>query len=479
MSKRGTPRKGELDAEPATANAMTDGAPAAGDVAPAAVAEPPTGTDGPPPAEGGTEAVPSPDGAEPPAPSPEVASVPMDLLPLDLHGAPLETSVSKLIEFAIGLPASDLFVSSGPEQATVAVRRLGLLKRLSMVTAEEGRRLITYVKAVAGMDVAQRLRPLDGRWIYTANQTRVDLRINTIPTLYGEDMAVRILDHRAKLLSIEGLGFHQRNLEIVHSMLSSPSGLLLVTGPTGSGKTTTLYACLNRLNDGRKKINTIEDPIEYALHGIHQSQVSPKLELDFPEMLRSVLRQAPDVIMVGEIRDPVTAETAVRAANSGQLVFATLHAHSAAAAVDSMLALGVHPHFLAASILGAISQRLLRTLCPDCRVSFDLSGTPGTFVDIRKWLAPGEGEKIYSAPGCEKCRHEGYAGQTAVEEVLRASPEIRRAINDHRSTREIHDLAVRQGTLDLRRSALLKVARGITSTEEVMRMIPVEHLLPG
>jgi type II secretory ATPase GspE/PulE/Tfp pilus assembly ATPase PilB-like protein len=262
------------------------------------------------------------------------------------------------------------------------------------------------------------------------------------------------------------------------SLLNRPSGLILVTGPAGAGKTTTLYACLKYLNDGSRKINTIEDPIELAMPGIRQSEVRPKIDLGFPELIRSVLRQAPDVIMLGEIRDPVTAETAVLAANSGHLVFATLHAPVAAGAINSMLALGANPHFLSACLLGVLSQRLVRRLCDECKVAFDLSGSPHTFDDVREWLEPGQGERIWSARGCEQCHFEGFTGRIGVAEVLRVSRAIREAIHERRSTREIRQKAVEEGMLDLRRSALLKVAQGITSTEEVIRTIPTEHLLP-
>jgi type II secretory ATPase GspE/PulE/Tfp pilus assembly ATPase PilB-like protein len=260
-------------------------------------------------------------------------------------------------------------------------------------------------------------------------------------------------------------------------MLESPSGLILLTGPTGSGKTTTLYACLARLNDGQRKINTIEDPIEYALDGIRQSQVNPAVDLGFPQLLRSVLRQSPDVIMIGEIRDGETAETAVRAANSGHLVLATIHAPAAPGAIQSMRALGVHPHFLATALRGVVSQRLVRTLCPSCKVSFDLSHAPHTFDDVRPWLSPEDGKLFYAPKGCELCNNVGYAGRTAIFEVLPIGRSIRNLISDNRPTREIRLTAIEEKMLEFRQAALLKVALGLTSTEEVFRVIPSEHML--
>ena len=404
---------------------------------------------------------------------------PRPLEAVDLSGLDVEQAVVRLIDHAAGLRASDVFFSANENDATISVRHLGTWKPLMSVAREDAARFVNHIKAVAGMAVDQRFRPLDGRWVCTVEEgQKVDLRISTIPTLWGEDMAVRLLECDLRLLELENLGFCRKNLDDLVFLLKSPSGLILVTGPAGAGKTTTLYACLNFLNDGTRKINTIEDPVEYAMEGVRQSEVRPKIDLDFPELLRSVVRQSPDVIMVGEIRDPVTAETAVLAANSGHLVFATLHAPTAAGAIDSMLALGVNSHFLATCLLGALSQRLVRQLCDHCKVAYDLTGSPRTFEDIRRWLEPGQGEQIYSARGCEQCHHEGFTGRTGVAEVLRINKEIRQLVFERRPSREIRQKAVQQGMLDLRRAALLKVAQGITSTEEIVRTIPSEHLLP-
>jgi type II secretory ATPase GspE/PulE/Tfp pilus assembly ATPase PilB-like protein len=391
-----------------------------------------------------------------------------------------ERAASLLLEYAATLPASDVFLSSDEKAVRVAVRYLGFPKVVASLPRDDGRRLMNHIKALAGMDISPRLRPEDGRWVHElASGHIMDLRINAIPTLYGEDMAIRLLDREMRLLRLDILGLARQDLSKLRSMLASPGGLVLVTGPTGSGKTTTLYACVQYLNDGTRKINTIEDPVEYALEGVRQSQVNPRMDLDFPELLRSVLRQAPDVIMVGEIRDPITAETAVRAANSGHLVFATLHAPTAPGAVDSMLAMGVHPHFLASSLLGILAQRLVRTLCPKCKLGVDISESPLTFEDVRKWLEPSQGQAIYAAHGCPECRQEGFTGRTGIFEVLRVSKEVRRLVAERRTVREIREQAIKEGMLDVRRAALLKVAEGVTSTEEMMRVIPAEQLMPA
>jgi type II secretory ATPase GspE/PulE/Tfp pilus assembly ATPase PilB-like protein len=328
------------------------------------------------------------------------------------------------------------------------------------------------------MDLTERRHPADARWIYRKDDgSAVDLRINVMPTLYGEDFAIRLLSRGNMLYTVENLGFGKDQLATYLNMISSPSGLILITGPTGSGKTATLYASLMRLNDGKRKINTIEDPIEYAIDGLRQSQVNPIISLTFAELLRAVLRQSPDVIMIGEVRDEETAKTAVHAANSGILVFATLHAPSSTQAVASMRALGAQPHFLANSLRGVVSQRLVRTLCPKCKVAFDLSDAPHTFDDVKPWLGPDEGKALYAAKGCEACSMSGYAGRSAIFEMLPVTRAIRNLIADGAPNREIRAKAIEEKMAEFRQTAMLKVARGETSMEEIFRVIPTEHLV--
>ena len=398
-------------------------------------------------------------------------------LHLDVNQLGPEEAVHELIEHAAAIKASDLFLVSNETHVAVHVRHLGILRLISVMPLELGRRCMAHIKAVAHMDVAERRRPQDGRWIYERpSGARLDLRINTVPTLYGEDYTLRLLERDSRLLHLDQLGLLRHDYNRLQSMLNNPSGLILVTGPTGAGKTTTLYAALGYLNNGLRKINTIEDPIEYALSGVRQSQVNPRLDLDFPDLLRNVLRQAPDVIMIGEVRDPVTAETAVRAANSGHLVLATLHAPVAAGAIQSMLALGVHPHFLASSLLGAVAQRLVRTLCPECRMPVDLSDAPHTFDEIRRWLEPGQGRQMWGPRGCPACYKTGYTDRTGVFEVLTVSPALRKLIVQKQPIQALRQKAAEEGLIEFRHSALLKVARGETSFEEVFRAVPSEYL---
>ena len=398
-------------------------------------------------------------------------------LQLDVEGLEPEQAVNDLIEHAANLGVSDLFFVSHETHWMVQVRHQGILRPITHLSAELGRRCVGHVKSVANLNVAERRRPQDGRWIFQRPDGHaVDLRINIVPTLFGEDVTFRLLDRETRLLNLDQLGLGRREYNTLLSMLSNPSGLILVTGPTGSGKTTTLYACLNHLNNGERKINTIEDPVEYNIGGIRQSQVNPKLDLGFAELLRNILRQSPDVIMVGEIRDPETAATAVLAANSGHLVLATLHAPSAVGAVESMFNLGVHRHFLASSLQGVLTQRLVRTLCPACRQSFDLSDSPHTFEEVRPYMEPNEGYLMYGPRGCPECRQLGYTGRTGVFEMLKIGPALRKLILEKAPASVLRKTAVEEGMLECRLSALLKVARGVTSIEEVFRVIPTEYL---
>ena len=312
---------------------------------------------------------------------------------IDSEGEPVERTSAALIQLALQMKASDLFVLTNENSVEIQLRQLGLMRPVREYSLDYGRRLISHFKAVSGMDIAERFRPTEGRWVFPRdNGPPVDIRLNTIPTLFGEDLTCRLLDRQRGLRPLEELHLGDRATWDLQSLLKHPSGLILVTGPTGSGKTTSLYACLQSLNDGQRKINTLEDPIEYTLPGIRQSQVNLRLGTDFSVLLPACLRQAPDIIMIGEIRDSKTANIAVRAANSGHLVLATLHAPVAAAAPYAMIAFGVSPHFLTSSLLGIISQRLLRRLCVRCRIPIDLTGYAAMFEDVRavagRWWRP-------------------------------------------------------------------------------------------
>lgn len=387
-----------------------------------------------------------------------------------------EEAVDTLIHHAASVQASDLYLLSDERAVSICMRHMGTVRQLAYLSRDQGRSLINHAKAMAGIDISQRRRPGDGRWLHDSGGKRLDLRVNCISTLFGEDLTLRIWDRQTGLRTIDSLGMSESDLRTLRTLLSRPSGLILVTGPTGTGKTTTLYACLQHLNDGTRKINTLEDPIEFALDGVRQSRVQTKIGVDFPELLRNVLRQAPDVIMIGEIRDEETATASVRAANSGHLVLATLHAPVASTAVQSMLALETHPYFLSNSLLGVIAQRLVRTLCTDCRIEYDISEAPQTFAEVRDLLSDGDGTSIYGPGGCEKCHLLGYTGRTGLFEIMTMNQELRRLLADSRPGDEVEMAAIRNGMIEFRRGAMVKVAQGVTSTEEILRDVPAEYL---
>jgi type II secretory ATPase GspE/PulE/Tfp pilus assembly ATPase PilB-like protein len=398
---------------------------------------------------------------------------------IELQTREPDQTVPELIEYAAKLHVSDVFLYTNEDHVEVAVRHLGILRSVGRLPLDFGRRCISYVKTAADMNFSERRRPMDGRWLYTRKSgPSVDLRINTIPTLHGEDCTLRILDQEYRLLSLDQLGLDGYNYSRLMQFLANPSGLLLVTGPTESGKSTTLYAGLNQLNSGERKISTIEDPIEYSLAGIRQSQVNNGLDLTFDIMLRNVLRQAPDVIMIGEIRDAETALTAVRAAGSGHLVLSTLHAPVASAAVHSLLRLGVHPYLLSNSLIGVVAQRLLRTLCPKCKETYEVPA-PRLFEGVRQWLQAGEGEVLCGANGCPACFGTGYGGRTGVFEMLAVTAAIRELIDESAPVAAIRKKAVEEGMIEFRHAAVLKVAQGLTTIEEVVRVLPSEYLVPS
>ena len=413
---------------------------------------------------------------------PQAEAAPQTLAPpqghlrlLDLTGLPAEQGMRKLIDYAVRLRASDLFLVTNEQHVAVQVRYLGLIEPLGILERDQGQRYIAYVRAGSSMDVNDHRRPQDGRWLYPAGDAveSVDLRISVVPTRYGEDLAIRLLLRDPQLLALDRLGMSGNQLETYRAMLDRPGGMILLTGPTGSGKTVTLYASLACLNDGHRKIHTIEDPIEYAIDGLRQSQVNTAIDLGPAELLRGVLRQSPDVVMVGEIRDAETAEAAVCAANSGVLVLATLHAPSASGAIQSLRGFGVGPAFIATSLRGIVSARLLRTLCPECRQVFARPDEARRdYQEIESLLLPGQGSVCHCAGGCERCYGTGYSGRVGAFEVMPISDALSHMILKGRSAMQIRTKAVDEGLLTLRQAALLKAAQGLTTMDEVRRVIP-------
>jgi len=331
--------------------------------------------------------------------------------------------------------------------------------------------LVSRVKIMAQLDIADRLRPQDGRSRVVVSGNRVDLRISTLPASQGEKVVIRILDQRATVLSLDGLGMNPDELERIQSLLQSREGIILVTGPTGSGKTTTLYSMLRAIQSRGVNIVTVEDPVEYRLQGIVQVQVNEKAGLTFPAALRSILRQDPDVILVGEVRDKETAMIAVQASLTGHMVLTTLHTIDAASSVTRLMDIGIESYKIAAAIKGVVAQRLLRRLCPHCR---ELSTEP-TPERLKKWFP--DGATVYRPVGCPECSNTGYRGRLAVMEVLISSPEIERRIAANETSDRIAEGARDAGMRGLWESGVQHVRNGITGMEELLRVLeaPLEQ----
>jgi type II secretory ATPase GspE/PulE/Tfp pilus assembly ATPase PilB-like protein len=400
----------------------------------------------------------------------DLAALPADLA--SINNQEPSAALESILRHTLERRASDLFLQASPVHYTVSIRRLGTIERMVILSKALGTQVLHLIKSTAGMDLAERRHPLDGRWSHPWGDSAVDFRVNSIGTLHGEDLALRVFPPRKACMPLAELGFVGNQFSDLRSMLGSASGLLLVTGPTGAGKSTTLYGCLEYLNNGKRMINTLEDPVEYVLDGVRQCQIQVKAGIGFSELLRGILRQSPDVIMIGEIRDEETAHTVVRAANSGQLVLSTLHSPYAADAVQSMLAYGIKPYFLSNSLLGVVSQRLVRTLSPRTRKPYDISHSPQTFDEVRQYLEPDQGNVIYGPDENDATSQSGYTGQTGLFEVLTIDQPMRELVAEGASAGELHASALKQGMLDFRRAALIKTAQGITSIEEMSRVIP-------
>ncbi len=391
----------------------------------------------------------------------------------DLAAADLEASEiwDRMLTVATREQASDIHITHQADGVHVTVRVDGRLMPQGMLSGELGQRVTNHVKILARLDVGERRQPQDGHANQTIDGRPIDLRVSILPTSHGEAAAIRILDREAGVLDLDQLGLTAGQLRDVTGLVESPSGLILVTGATGAGKTTTLYALLQHLAHDHLKIVTVENPIEYDLPGIDQSQVNRRIGLDFSTLVRSVLRQDPNVIMIGEVRDTETAEAVVRAANSGRLVFATTHAIHCAAAIESLIALGAHPHFVARSFRGAIAQTLVRRLCPYCTVTLEETADMDLLDDVLRLMEPGAQPRLSLGRGCPHCHHTGYRGRLGIFEVLVASDAIRQMISNGVPTRDVYNWAAQQRMVTISQAGKLAAMRGQTSIEELMQSV--------
>jgi type IV pilus assembly protein PilB len=378
---------------------------------------------------------------------------------------------SKIITDAVVMNVSDVHIEPYEDDMRVRYRIDGILHEIMKPPKKLNRALATVIKVMAKLKVEEKRLPQDGRIKARVQNKIIDIRVSTVPTLFGEKIALRILDRSAIQLNLDLLGFEEESLKVLRKAIKTPYGIVLVTGPTGSGKTTTLYSALTELNDPGLNITTAEDPIEYSLGGINQLQVNERINLTFASALRSYLRQDPNIIMVGEIRDLETAEIAIRASLTGHLVLSTVHTNSAAATVTRLINMDVEPFLIASTLLAVESQRLLRKVCPKCRKEVEYSDEVLTDAG----LDPKKLDfKLYKGDGCKHCRGTGYKGRIGVFETLLVTAPIREAILNRATNIEIEKKAIEEGMLTLRDSALSKLREGITTLEEVIRETKVE-----
>jgi general secretion pathway protein E len=383
--------------------------------------------------------------------------------------APVIRLVNQMFNRALESRASDIHIEPFENQLKVRFRIDGILQEVDPPPRQLKSAIISRLKILAQLNIAERRLPQDGRIKTKISGKDVDLRIATIPTLYGESVVIRLLERSQIFDDLDSLGFPADVLKSFSEMIAKPHGMLLVTGPTGSGKTTTLYGALQKINDPGKKIITIEDPVEYQLGGVNQIQVKPQIGLTFANGLRSIVRQDPDVIMVGEIRDFETAEIAIQAALTGHLVFSTLHTNDAAGAISRLLEMGTQDYLLASSLLGVLAQRLVRRLCLNCRRAVPFNEFSGQASEFRveKEDPP---KTVWEAVGCESCGRTGYMGRIGIFELLPVTPEICKLILQKADAGSIRSLAARQGMRLLREDGWQKARYGLTTLAEVLRV---------
>lgn len=380
--------------------------------------------------------------------------------------APIIRVVNMIILQAIRSGASDIHIEPQEDQVRIRFRIDGILHDITSTSIRVHPAIVSRIKILSRMNIAERRLPQDGRFQVTVDNRAIDFRVSSLPTIFGEKIVMRILDKSTLLLDLDRLGFEEEDLEKFYRLIQHPYGMILLTGPTGSGKTTTLYSALNFINKPDLNIITIEDPVEYRLPGINQVQVRPKIGLTFANALRAIMRQDPDVIMVGEIRDYETAEIAIHAALTGHLVFSTLHTNTAAGALVRLQEMGIPSYLIASALVGVVAQRLVRKICERCKVEFEVYG------NIARELTHGEKDRVtvFRGRGCPECNKTGYRGRIAVSEVLVMDDDIRALVLRNATEREIAEKACAKGMKTLRENAIRKVLRGVTTLEEMYRV---------
>ena len=382
--------------------------------------------------------------------------------------APVVKLVNVIITKAVKESASDIHIE--PEENCVRVRNRvdGLLSEMTTLSKKLQSAIISRIKVLSKMDIAESRKPQDGRIQLKLENRDLDIRVSTFPTVHGENVVMRLLDRSAVLLGLKQLGFLEQENKIFEKLIRSPNGIVLVTGPTGSGKTSTLYSALTTISSMEKNIVTIEDPVEYELPLIRQTQVNPKAGITFANGLRGILRQDPDIIMVGEIRDRETADVAIQASLTGHLVFATLHTNDAPSALARLVDMGIEPFLISSSVIGVLAQRLIRVICDNCKEKYAPSQSVLNDLGLKK------GTVFYRGKGCKKCQDSGFKGRTGAFELLIIDKEIRKMVDAKCSADEIRQKAGERGMKGLYADALIKAQEGVTTLEEVLRITVME-----
>ncbi|MCF8009128.1 MAG: type II secretion system ATPase GspE [Halanaerobiales bacterium] len=389
----------------------------------------------------------------------------IDELKRMVEDAPIVRLTNMIINQALQKRASDIHIEPQENIVRIRYRVDGVLYEHMTAPKYTQAALVSRIKIIADLDITKRRVPQDGRIAMNVRGLSVDMRVSTLPTVHGEKVVIRLLTKDESLINIENLGFSDHNFRRFEGLIEQPHGILLVTGPTGSGKSTTLIAALNQLNDVEKNIVTIEDPVEYQLAGINQVHAKEKVGLSFANTLRSILRQDPDIIMVGEIRDEETAQIAVRAALTGHLVLSTLHTNDSVSSVTRLVDMGIPPYLVASTVIGAMAQRLVRRLCNNCKEPYQAG------IEEREFMGLEEGTTLYKAKGCNKCSNTGYKGRLAVQEILTVDDKVGKMIVKGTDEIDIKNYAENQGMIDLKYDGIEKVKEGLTSYQELARVI--------
>ena len=380
--------------------------------------------------------------------------------------APIIRLVNHLFARALDLNASDIHFEPTETHLEVRCRVDGVMIRIEKLPVKIQSAVASRLKLMARLDIGEKRLPQDGRIDYRIGERELDMRVSTLPGVLGESIVLRILDRSDLSIELSDLGMPAKVLKEYSRIITQPHGLILITGPTGSGKTTTLYATLEKIHSEKQKIITVEDPVEYQLDGITQIQVNSKIGLDFANGLRSIVRQDPDILMIGEIRDHETAEIAIESALTGHLVFSTLHTNDAAGAITRLQDMGVESYLISSSMLGVQAQRLVRRVCTECAETLDMTGDEAEVLGLK----PEDMHPVRRGKGCERCADTGYRGRVGLYELLNMSDEIRHLITSGADANVIRQQAIREGMVTLREDALDKLRRGLTTPEEVVRV---------